>query len=193
MINVSKSERNAVIKAFPLIEQIGNATLKDGVIRTIVRAWRESGYRKLDEIPNSSGTLAWDVTWVEHTNSTTKAALALAQLYSESYGINVNLDFLIAAATLHDVDKMLIDEKKGNLIEKSALGKMIPHGAYGAHLAIEEGLPVEVAHVLATHSPNSGTYPTTVEGALIQYSDLAELEVWRLSHGKSRVTRPVMI
>ncbi len=190
---MSKSEHNAVIKAFALTERISNSTLKDGVIRVIVRTWRESGYRTLDEIPNSSGSLEWEVSWVEHTNSVTKAAMALAQLYSESYGVNVKFDFLIAAAILHDVDKMVIDERKGNRVEKSSLGKMIPHGVYGAHIALEEGLPVEIAHVLATHSPASGTYPTTVEGAIIQYADLAELEAWRLSHGKPRVTRPVMI
>ena len=70
---------------------------------------------------------------------------------------------------------------------------MIPHGIYGAHIALEEGLPVEVAHVLATHSPRSSEYPTTVEGVIIQYADLADFESYRLSKGKPRLTRPIII
>jgi 7,8-dihydroneopterin 2',3'-cyclic phosphate phosphodiesterase len=135
--------------------------------------------------------LGWNVSFVKHCNSAVRGALSLATLYKEEYGININFDILIAAALLHDVDKMLIYERKGERVEMSELGQKLRHGVYGAHAALDEGLPLEVAHVIATHSPQSGAYPTTVEGAIIQYADLADMEAALLSSGRPRRTRPV--
>jgi len=190
---VTDKELKAVVSALHYVEQIGDPDLRDKVVRTLVRAWRESPYDRLEDAPNSVSRWGWNVTFVQHVNSTARAALSLAHQFKEEYDAKIDFDILLAAALLHDVDKLLIYERIGDTVEESALGKRLPHGVYGAHLALQEGMPIEVAHIIATHSPNSSACPKSVEGAIIQYADMADLDAYMISHGLPRRARPIML
>ena len=190
---VRDSDRQAVVSAFHYVEQIGDLDLREKVVRTLVRAWRESPYERLEDAPNAVSGWGWNVTFVQHVNSTARAALSLGTQFKEEYDAKIDFDVLLAAALLHDVDKLLIYERQGDAVVESVLGKRLPHGVYGAHLALQEGVPVEVAHIITTHSPSSSACPKSVEGAIIQYADMADLDAYMISHGLPRRARPIMI
>ncbi|MFC1987016.1 HD domain-containing protein [Chloroflexota bacterium] len=84
----------------------------------------------------------------------------------------MNLDYLIAGAILHDLDKPLIYHRKQDKVVYSEVGEMIPHGTYGVHVALELGLPLEIVHVIITHTAYCAVNPSTVEGVIIQKAEI---------------------
>jgi putative nucleotidyltransferase with HDIG domain len=173
-------EEKYIKYVFPFVEKIRDDGLKDGVIKVWLRLWRESGYSTLEEAPMRGPV---QDTLVKHTNAVTNAALALANQFQEEYGFPVNLDILLAGALLHDVDKLVIFKKKAGNIEFSDMGKKLPHGSYGGHVALELGLPMEVAHLIFTHSLACTWDPVTIEGIFLHHADFAKIDAVNLASG----------
>jgi len=178
----SEAERDSIEKAFPLLQKIADERIRQGVTDVWATLWRESGYRSLDEAPNQDG--CDEDTLVRHTNAVTSAALAVAEQLAEEYGIQVNRDILLAASILHDVDKLVLYEKRDGCVQLSAMGKVIPHGSYGGHAALDAGLPLDIANTIITHSRDCGWQPATIEGIIINYCDLAKFFAVRMALGK---------
>ncbi|MFC2042169.1 HDIG domain-containing metalloprotein [Chloroflexota bacterium] len=172
---MTKEEARTVKEYFPLIRRIKDKGLREKVTETWVRIWKESGYSDLREAPFSPYPQDANENLVRHTNTTTKLALVAAEQFQDEYEINIDFDILLASAILHDLDKAVIYQKKGNEVVFSELGNKIPHGAYGMHIALEMGLPLEVAHVIVTHSNLITMEPNTVEGVLAMKAEHVKL------------------
>ena len=176
----SDKEIRGVSECFPLIKQIEDEGIREKVIQVWVRLWRESGYTRLEQAPQLPSDKLPQQPLVRHTNAVANAALTVARQLEEEYNIPINFDYLIAAALLHDVDNLVVYAEKGGRVERSELGKMIPHGVYGAHVALEVGLPLEIVHVIATHTPQCAVDCSTIEGRIISHCDFINVEVLRI-------------
>jgi putative nucleotidyltransferase with HDIG domain len=181
---ISEREIKSVNQWFPLISQIKDDLIRQKVIRLWVRIWRESGYKDLVEAPNLPSEENLDENVVSHTNGVTRAALALASQLQEYYKIPIDFDVLLAAAILHDIDKPVTLGKGLNGVNRSELGKNIPHGVYGAHVALQEGIPPSIVHIIFTHTKNSTLKPSSIEGTIIYHADVACVSCLRAAQKK---------
>jgi putative nucleotidyltransferase with HDIG domain len=178
-------ERKTLTKELPLIAKIGDGRLKELVIEVWVRLWRESPYHDIGQAPNYLSEMDGDETLVRHTNAVVKMAEATAREFQQAYDITLNLDHLLAGALLHDVDKLVLYERKGDSVQLSELGRKVSHGGYGAKVAEEVGVPQNVANIIACHSPmQHEVLPATIEAVLVAASDTANFQSYRLMKGK---------
>ena len=99
--------------------------------------------------------------------------------------MDINDDLLIAGALLHDVSKMVEQSPaEGKPGVDSRIGEELMHGSYGAHLALNAGLPLDIINIISVHSPKIKKIPHNVEGIFICYADLAAFDAVFL--GKDR-------
>ncbi|MFN8535412.1 MAG: HD domain-containing protein [Dehalococcoidia bacterium] len=168
---------------FPEICRIADPAIRDGVEQVWQRLWQESAFERLEDVPVSPGRIP--VSQYGHFRAVPKLVVACAEIWRDVHGTAINLDVLIAAALLVDVAKIVENEPKdGGPPGKSALGKRLPHGLYAAHVALEVGLPLDVIHIIMSHSPNSGKAPDSLEGQLIHWLDQADVaalgfDIWK--------------
>jgi 7,8-dihydroneopterin 2',3'-cyclic phosphate phosphodiesterase len=168
---VDLEEREYIESLFPDISRISDPDIREKVCRAWVESWRESNYEKIEDLSQ------WEpqrdkVNWcnVDHTNEVTRCAIATGQLFEEMYGVKVNMDYIIAGAVLHDVDKLILFDAKTHM--HTALGEKFAHATYGSHQALAVGLPRDVAHIIGSHSPHySNTEARTVEAIIVRNAD----------------------
>jgi len=162
---VPTKDKQAIRKAFPLIAQIEDAKLQESVVKAWHIAWKESSFKNLEDAPAKGDTL------VRHTNAAASAALAMGRLLIQQYDVKINLDYVIAGAILHDLDKIVMYESKGGRIVHSEFGEKIVHGAYGGHIALLAGLPQDIVFIVMAHSPKVDVELTSPEGKLVIFGD----------------------
>ena len=187
-LSATAEEKQAVLNRFPLIRQISNEIhLKDMVIQTWVRLWRESGFRDIGEAPNVLSEQGIDDPLVRHTNAVVRMVKSAAEEIQQVYDMELDPNALLAGAFLHDVDKIVLYQRNGDRVELSELSQKAAHGDYGASVAEEIGLPPEVVNIIASHNYTirpGAPEPTTVEAALVAHIDMAAFQSFCLMTGK---------
>jgi putative nucleotidyltransferase with HDIG domain len=158
---------------FPEIAEIKDHRLRHGVVKTWLLAAERGKWQRIDDVPF---TLLTDTkkTLVQHTRTVTAMAIAVARARED-----LDLDIVIAAGLVHDVGKLLEYERKGQVFVKSAYGRMVRHPVSGYGLALEAGLPVEVAHVVAAHSAEGESIARSKEAIVIHHCDFIDFEIAR--------------
>src|SRR3546814_19540170 len=61
----------------------------------------------------------------------------------------------------------------------SRLGRNVPHAVYATHKIFAHGLPVELAHLVATNTHSSNVRGRTWEASALFYADLADSDAAR--------------
>jgi hypothetical protein len=171
-----KQER--IQKLFPRISDIKDASIREKVVSVWWNAWKESKFAKIEDLSQwEPSKEALNITNVEHTNQVVECAIAIAQVVERTQRIKINMDTLIAASILHDADKILMfDPSTGST---TPLGTYLPHTGISAHLALQAGLPMEVVHAVASHSPNySSIAPKTPEALILHSADSIMTTLW---------------
>ncbi|MCJ7791110.1 MAG: HDIG domain-containing protein [Dehalococcoidia bacterium] len=177
---MEKSER--IRQLMPLINQIKDEKLRTGVVETWVKAWEESEWEDVADCPFHVGLQ--DCSLIQHTNFVVTVAMAMASSARDTWHIPVDTDLLLAGAVLHDVCKVVEHSpEKGKPGKQSAIGENLVHGAYGVHLALNVGLPLSVAHLIGTHTPQVSQVPKVIEGIFICYADYAAADIFLLDKG----------
>ena len=172
-------EKQNYIKAlFPRIKDIKDEDLKNKVVNVWLKAWEMSLCEKIETYsawPPEKAKI--QLSNVEHTNQVVECAVAVANIVEQTQHININLDYLIAAAILHDVDKILqFHEETGRL---TSLGQLFAHTSLGISLALEQALPLEIVHAIGTHSPNyRKNSPKTHEALILSHVDKMMMLNW---------------
>jgi len=178
-------ERKTLSRELPLIGRIGDKKLRELVIEVWVRLWRESPYRDIGQAPNYLSEMDGDETLVRHTGAVAKMSIAVAREFQQAYGISLNFDHLLAGALLHDVDKLVLYERKGGSVQLSELGNKVSHGGYGAKVAAQAGIPQDIVNIIACHSPmQHEVLPATIEAVLVAACDTANFQSYRLMKGE---------
>ena len=176
-----KDKQNHIKKLFPRLQDIKDSKLAEKVVNVWVRAWEMSNCDNIEEFsawPPESEKL--QLTNVEHTNQVVECVIAVADIAEKMQDIRINLDYLIAAAILHDVDKILLF--KENSSQLTAYGRYIAHIGLSLFLALEQELPLEVVHAIGTHSPNYSAMPAeTQEALLLSQADKMMMDNWIMS------------
>jgi len=167
---VEKSDVEAVFSKE--LQWIKDESLKDKVVSVWKEAADRGCWQSLEDAPftlliQDSGKLT------DHTKRITNIAKAIFDQRTE----NINLDFLIAGALLHDVGKLLEYEYKDGKFVKCEYGKKFRHPVSGAFIAKEFGLPDEVVLIIYAHSHEGDNLKRSPEAVIVNHSDFIDFEI----------------
>ena len=174
-------KREHIKEMFPRISDIEDPEIREKVVSVWLEAWTGSDFDRIEDAGQwepIKETLT--ISNVEHTNQVVECGIAMAEVVEREQGVKINKDTLIAAAILHDVDKLLIfHEASGTTTQ---MGSKLAHTAIGSHLALKAGLPLEIAHAIGSHSSNYSTIsPRTPEAVILYHADHALTQMWAIS------------
>jgi putative nucleotidyltransferase with HDIG domain len=160
-------------KLFPEASQIRDPKLLDGVLRGWQLAQERGGW-KLGDLNHIPFTLLVETkkSLIDHTRSVTRMAMAVARERHD-----LNMDYVIAGGLLHDVGKLLEYEKRGGKVEKSRSGDLVRHPVSGYGLTREADLPIEVSHIVISHSDEGEKVKRTPEAIVIHHCDFIDFEI----------------
>jgi hypothetical protein len=171
----------------PEIALIADASLRDKVRAVWQVLWARSEFRDFHAIP-TSGEIPYPN--LPHMRCVVALALGIAEKFEKFHGVKVDRDVLVAACLLQDASKVVeYRPKEGGGIEKTPIGKAVPHAFEAARVALEHDLPLDVVHIIATHSPQAPRFPSSLEGKIIYYAD--QLDVIAI-HGDHWVKEQVI-
>jgi putative nucleotidyltransferase with HDIG domain len=177
--------KQGVRASLPEIDLIKDAELRNQVVDLHALALAETQYKRIEDIPASGvpeSPLMTRGTQADHYRGVTTMAVGMARGLEDVMGeIGIDYDLLIAAALVHDVGKAYEfagwDRWKR---QRSRTGSpALRHPVYGAHLALQLGLPEEIVHCVAAHSYlGEGQFvKASLETTIVQYADVA---FWKL-------------
>lgn len=160
-----------VIEALPSIESIADESLREGVLTAWSTAMADNGIDDLEGIhwypPMQAALAIPDETLVPHVREVVAAAVGLADVFEGRPGLDLDRDVVLAGALVHDVSKLY--EFDGD--EPTEIDELLGHPHFGIHVAAQAGLPVEVQHAVAAHSPNTAIAPATIEAEIVCRAD----------------------
>lgn len=177
-----KITEQELLALFPEFDMIQDQGLRAKSIRVWLRACEASDWEKLTDIPFSGGFTPEPDNLVYHVRLTTQYSYAVAQRSNGLQKTQVNMDIIVAGALLHDVCKVVEYSSKGG---KGAWGQQVTHGIYGICLCQEEGLPMEIIHIIASHTDKLGMPNKSLEAIIIHQCDnIAAAGSYLISRGK---------
>jgi HD superfamily phosphohydrolase YqeK len=171
-----------LVALFPELAEIGDDAIRRAVTAIWIETAAECPWDDLRAIPKNLEAER-DRRLTDHIRIVTRMALALAEVAKAESGTAYDRDHVIAMALLHDVSKPMECEPvpggtpnaEGVLpARKSRMGKLIQHAVYATHKVFAHGLPIEIAHVVNTHTHQSAVRSSSVEGGYIFYADYAD-------------------
>jgi putative nucleotidyltransferase with HDIG domain len=176
-----ENERDYIRRLFPRVADIADEELRNKVVNVWLTAWKMSDHDKIEEQtawPPAKDKL--QLSNVDHTNQVVECAIGVADIVGRAQKIKVNLDYIIAAAILHDVDKMILFHKETGA--PTRFGELLSHTTLAVYLALEENLPLEIVNAIGAHSPNYSKIPhKTSEALILSYVDTLMSLNWAMS------------
>ena len=165
-------EKSVIETCFSELQWIKNKDLRDKVVQVWVEAADRGKWKTLDNVPftllfEDSGLLT------DHTKRITNLAKSIFDVRDE----DMNEDYLIAGALLHDVGKLLEYEIKDGEVVKSEFGKKMRHPVSGSKLAEELELPDEVVHIIFAHSHEGDNIGRSPEAIIVHHCDFIDFEI----------------
>ncbi len=115
---------------------------------------------------------------IEHTISVTKMALKIAEVLEEVYGVNVNRDYIIAGALLHDIMKPYnyIKNEDGTYDHYDMFN--LDHLTLAVAELYKRDFPLEVIKIVASHhGEHSPTRPSSIEAYIVHYADEVDSKI----------------
>jgi len=157
---------------FPELKWIVDVTLRDQVNSMWVEAAKLGKWDTLDKVPftllfENSGKL------VDHTRRVTQLCKAVGESREE----DINMDYLIAGALLHDVGKLLEYDVVNGEVVKGEYGKRYRHPVSGAKLAWQLGLPDDIALIIYAHSHEGDKCERTAESVIVHHCDFVDFHI----------------
>jgi putative nucleotidyltransferase with HDIG domain len=159
--------------AFPELDYVDDATLREQVVEAWIRGLERGGWQDVTDIP-----YAWnihEVSNVEHVRGVTRIARETARQQREFHGADPDTDVVAAACLLHDVGKCyeyvdFVDEELVDPDPEYATEE-VPHSLSGYALAHEVGCPLAVQRAIPHFI---GEIPTrTLEAELLKSANSA--------------------
>jgi hypothetical protein len=158
-----------VLGLFPQVRLISDDVLRGAVVATWQDLWAESPWTDIHTVPTS---VAIPYPTIPHNQAILTMALAIADAFEAHHKVVVNRDRLIAAAVLQDASK-LVEFAPGpdGVVAPTEIGKTYPHAFWGAHVALRNGVPDDVVHIILTHTPHATKFPRSIEGKILYHVD----------------------
>jgi putative nucleotidyltransferase with HDIG domain len=156
---------------FPELDEIVDEDVRTGVVSAWEMAVEDAGIDDLTDVPwfppAQRELGVEDETLVAHVRDVTAGAVALAEMLRDRRDEAVDLDTVIAGALVHDVSKLA--EFDG--MADTAVGDLLGHPHYGVYVVTQAGLPVEMAHIVLSHTSLTTVEPATLEAELVRRAD----------------------
>lgn len=170
-----------ILDVLPELVEIVEPALQEKTAAVWLDALAEGGYtiEDLDRFPPSLRLADADQTLVEHTRAVTNTAIDATDAYQRFHPPalnNVNRDYVVSGALLHDVGKILEYDLSSGSVEQSPMGKAIRHPILAAVLCYRNQLPPAVVHTVALHSHEGDGYDRSPEGLIVYHSDFLNFE-----------------
>ena len=175
-----------IAELFPDITVIQDAGLRDKV----AAVWSEAietgaggkgwTFDELRAIPFTLLAGDIDLRFIEHLNSCIRQCILIADTLTTIYAgkIPVDKDVLIAGAMLADVGKPLeFDRDAEGKLVKGHFGEMLRHPFSGVAMCYKHGVPVEVMHIVATHSHEGDKVERTIESIIFHHADFIDFDI----------------
>lgn len=167
-----------IIDEFPEIELIESESLR----RKVVEAWEVAlevgAYDLLREVP---GLPMLDVDNVTHTRGVTNIARSIAESMRTTDNIALNLDHITAGAICHDLGKTIeyTDVENGQWINGTweTDRPTVRHSVYGVAITWSLDFPVEVVHIIGSHSKEGQHVISSPEAAVVSVADSVYWEI----------------
>jgi hypothetical protein len=156
----------------PELDDISDADLRERLVSAYALALSETEYTSLDQMLCSGMVSMWHVptlTQSDHIRGVGRISRVLAEVVRSLYGqdLDIDPDIALAAGLAHDLGKPYFYD--GTRIQRWDAEKRYTgqppfrHTFYGAHLALQAGLPIEIVHVIVGHD-------TGMEGQYLERS-----------------------
>ena len=167
----------------PEIRNISDSDLQEKTIEVWLGAMDKGGW-KIEDLQTMPFTLLikkTSINIIEHTRAVTLCAIKMAEVLDQVYGekVNINMDYLLVGALLHDVGKLFEYKKENNKFVKSEEGKLLRHPVSGAAFASQYGLPAEIVHIIAAHSKEGDSVKRTVEAVIVNHADFTNFDTFK--------------
>jgi len=151
---------------------IKNSDLRNKVVKVWLTVADIGGWKNLDDVPftlliEDSGRLT------DHTKRVTNLAKCIKDQRDE----NINQNYLIAGALLHDVGKLLEYAMKDRKVVKSEYGKKFRHPVSGSKLAWKCDLPDEVVQIIFAHSHEGDNIDRSPEAYIVHHCDFIDFHI----------------
>jgi len=174
-----------LLSELPEIAWIKDSSLREAVASIWIESFEASSWSSLRDCPKHPAD-APHVSLIDHVRSVTQQAAVVAGVARQMYSCDINNDILVAGALLHDVSKLVEYEPddQGSGARKSRLGELIQHGAYGAFKAWSHNLPIEVIHIVVSHTNQSRHAPNSLESIVVHYVDYCDSDLLLYMTGK---------
>lgn len=129
---------------------------------------------------------------IKHTLVVTESCLKIAETIEKQYGVQINKDYLIAGALLHDLMKMY--EWKNGKTGTEHTGIMLDHSFLGVSELYHRDFPEGVIHLIAAHFGEHGpTPPRNFEALILHYIDTLVSLIEYHFYGAMKVSEPQMV
>jgi putative nucleotidyltransferase with HDIG domain len=171
---VSIDEIQNIERAFPAITDIQDSTLRSQVTACWIDAWHQSKYPTLEEAIFTPQIPACRL--IDHVRAVTSIAVQIVEVLTQFHQTPINLDYVLAGALLHDIDKLIIYEKTTQGYQRAKILKKFPHGYLGARIAHKHGVPNAIEHLILSHTRRQLIFPTTIEAIIVHYADFADYD-----------------
>ncbi len=173
--------KESVKKLWPELEWIKDENLKEKVTQCWIYALEKSVLTPSDlkQIPFSLLIDRKDISFMNHKRTTVQLSVKIAETMKENFGIEINMDYLIAGAILIDIGKLFEYEIVDGKLTTSKQGKLLRHPFSGVAIADRFGLPPEVQHIIAYHSKEGDLGKRTAESIIVHHADFVSFEPFK--------------
>jgi 7,8-dihydroneopterin 2',3'-cyclic phosphate phosphodiesterase len=130
---------------------------------------------------------------ITHTAVVTELCIKTAETLKQDYGLDVDMDCLIAGALLHDVMKVFEWKSTESGVDRSDIP--LDHSILGAAELYARNFPEKVIHMVASHIGETGpTPPRNFEALILHHADsLASLVEFYISSPQQKQEVPIII
>lgn len=177
-ITLKEEIRQGVVKTLPMLRDMKNADLREKVTDAWALSLQLNGYEKIEDMPGSGMPDADELgDQSMHVLANAYTSMAIYENLEKAYKRNFGLDkeILLACALCHDVGKpyeFSPSNRERWAREYHKTGRPnVRHPAYGAYIALTVGLPEEVVHVAACHSPEGRFVTRSAYATIVHYAD----------------------
>ena len=176
--------KEKIRELFPEIEWIHDEEMRGNVVAAIEDALKAGGWEPEDmgKIPFTLLIPNCPFSYLDHVRGVTRVAKLAMDEFNAIYAaqdekFRMNNDLLVAGALLHDVGK-LVEYARNDAGEtvKSRCGKNLRHPFSGTVIALRNGLPDEVGHIIANHAHEGDGTLRSPEAVVVNKADFINFE-----------------
>lgn len=175
--------RDIVASLWPELEWIKSDALRQSVARTWERALELSPLTAADltTIPFTLLVPDCPATFMDHKRCVVHIARKSAEAMEAFLGdsLAIDLDTVIAGAILADVGKLLEYELVNGEARQSERGRLLRHPFTGVALALANGVPDAVCHIIAAHAAEGDLVTRSVEATIVHHADFMSYEPFK--------------